>query len=260
MKRLLVLLVFSVCSCHHFIKTPTESDVAGTYYQVKKGDTVKKIAAEQFVSEEEVADVNGVSSANTLRAGQWLFLPESDAIGARIRLVKRNAQKTAAKKAPVKSLPVKNSLPKKKAQREEPKIAAMSKPNPTAGIKSFRFPVHGGIVFKEFSLDKKKPYDGVGIRASLGTNVEACRDGEVLYVGNDGTSYGLMVILEHEEPYITVYTHLDKALVKNKARVKSGDVIGQVGRSGGASFPQLHFQLRVKERPVNPRPYFKIST
>lgn len=244
MKRLFLMLVLSAFSCHHLTKKPNESDAAGTYYQVQKGDTLRTIAREYLTSEEEIANVNGVTE---LRVGQWLFLPENDAIGMRIRLVKRAAKKAVAL----------TSAPKKAAQvqKKTPEPVAVAMPKK----KDFLFPVQGGIVFKEFSLAKKQPYDGIGIRASLGSMVKSSNDGEVLYVGNDGTSYGLMVIIEHEEPFITVYTHLDKAVVKSKSQVKRGDIIGQVGRSGGARFPQLHFQLRVKERPVNPRPYLKMD-
>ncbi len=117
----------------------------------------------------------------------------------------------------------------------------------------------GGTIIHEFTLNKKSPYDGLGIKATKGARINASLDGRVLFVGDDGTKFGLIVILEHVDPYITVYAHLDRATVVAGQKIKRGDVLGYVGQSGGASVPHLHFQIRVAERPKDPKLYLKPS-
>lgn len=219
-----ILLLFA---CRSVDDKPKNSDLAGSYYRVKTGDTLEKIAKKYRVSVDEIMDINGILDQRSLRVGQALFLPDPDPIATKIVNLSKKAKIAAVK-------------PKK----------SMKKPTRT-----FLFPVPGGTVIHEFSRSKEKPYDGLGIKAELGTKVINAKDGQVLFVGNDGTKFGLLVIVEHKGPYVTVYTHLDKALVKTGQKLKQGEVLGAVGKSGGARFAHLHFQIRRDKLPEDPRLY-----
>lgn len=241
MKSRLIIIALTLAvvidnGCVSVDDKPRESDLAGTYHQVKPGDTLLVIAKKYNVPVDEIMYINGIEKERGLRVGQALFLPDPDPIGKKIAKLKP----ASTKKAP----PQKTATAKK------------STPNPS---RMFDFPVPGGTVIQDFSLAKKNPYDGIGIKASKGARILASLDGRVLFVGDDGTKFGLIVILEHVDPYITVYAHLDRAVVKAGQKLKRGEVLGYVGQSGGVSSPHLHFQIRVSERPKDPKLYLKNS-
>lgn len=207
-----------------------QSTLPGRYYRVKPGDTMSSISKAQKISAEEIMETNGIESPRFLRVGQELFLPDPDPIGTKVEALRRT--------------PTKLSSPK------QPKAVSDIKP-------TMDWPVPGGKLFREFSRSKENPYDGIGISAKRGSHVIAAQNGRVLYVGDDGTKFGLLIILEHEDHIITVYTHLQKADVKAEQIIKRGALIGSVGDSGGVSSPRLHFQVRVNERPQNPLNFIK---
>lgn len=239
MKILASLLFFIfIANCVSIQDKPNESEVAGTYHRVKKGDSLSLIAKRYRSTPDEIRDVNGLENG-PLRIGQEIFIPDPDPIGTTITKHKSPTQLA------------KNS--KKKFHTKENK----QKKTVLSAQKIFDFPVPGGTVFHQFSSAKKKPYDGLGIEAPRGTPVLASLGGKVIFVGDDGTRYGLLVIIEHQEPYISVYTHLEKALVKSGQRVEQRQQIGTVGNSGGVATPRLHFQIRVSERPKDPKLYLK---
>lgn len=226
---LLSLIFFSCVSTNN---KPYESELAGVYHRVEQGDTLGKISRRYQVSQDEIMDINGIDDVRTLRVGQSLFIPSLDPISARIA----NLQK-----------------PKKASK---PTVAKQGRATPSKG-KVLDFPLPGGKIFRQFSRNKLNPYDGIGIKAKLGSKVVSAADGKVIFVGNDGTKFGLLVLVEHQAPFITVYTHLQRALVKTGQRVKRRSPIGLVGKSGGVSTPRLHFQVRVDQRPKDPRLYVK---
>jgi len=117
----------------------------------------------------------------------------------------------------------------------------------TADLGKLDWPVEGGIVYK-FGRDTLPSggiirWNGVGIAASVGTQVKAVESGTVRLVGQFGT-YGLTVVVEHGNGYYSVYSHLESAGVKLGASVKKGGVIGTVGGQNSDYGPHLHFEIR----------------
>jgi murein DD-endopeptidase MepM/ murein hydrolase activator NlpD len=225
-------LNFYIFGCKSIGDGPRDSDLAGKYYKVKPGDTLSEISKNYHISVQEIMEVNGIENERALPIDQTLFLPDTDSISKKIATIKL---KQIPKKIPIKTSPKKVSTSK--------------------ASKFFIFPVPNGVVIYHYSKQKNKPYDGIGIKAPMGAKVLSALDGRVLFVGDDNTKFGLLVIIEHEEPFITVYTHLDKALVKTGQTIKQGQVIGIVGQSGGVKIPHLHFQIRVNHRPHDPKLY-----
>ncbi len=101
---------------------------------------------------------------------------------------------------------------------------------------------------------KRTFHYGIDIATNFGNPVVATADGMVLTLGNDKTS-GRYVVLNHGGGLTTHYLHLSKTLVKPGQRIKRGDVIGLVGKSGKAIGPHLHYEVRLNNRPVNPYRY-----
>lgn len=226
-------LLLVLQNCQSLEERPTDRDLAGVYYRVKPKDTLASIAQKHRLTAEEIQDVNGIDDERSLRVGQALFLPDPDPIGKKIAKLKATPA------------PQKKSSPKKVA-----KVTA-------AHHALFDFPLKHGEIVHNFSKAKQNPYDGIGIKAPLGEKVLAAQNGQVLFVGDDGTRFGLLVIVEHKDPFITVYTQLDKALVKAGQNLKKGQPLGLVGKSGGAKFAHLHFQVRLNRKPVDPKAYLK---
>lgn len=102
-------------------------------------------------------------------------------------------------------------------------------------------------------LGKKRPHRGVDYAAKVGTPVKAAGDGKIIHRASKG-GYGRTVIVQHGQTYTTLYAHLSRYSKKFKrgARVKQGDVIGFVGRSGMATGPHLHYEFRVHGVHRNP--------
>ncbi len=102
-------------------------------------------------------------------------------------------------------------------------------------------------------LGKKRPHKGVDYAAAIGTPIKAAGDGRVIFRGIKG-GYGRTVMLRHGSQYTTLYAHMSKfrGSVKNGSRVRQGQVIGYVGKSGLATGPHLHYEFRVNGVHRNP--------
>ena len=102
-------------------------------------------------------------------------------------------------------------------------------------------------------LGKKRPHRGVDYAAKTGTPIKASGDGKVIFRGTKG-GYGRTIILQHGGRYTTLYAHLSKyrGSVRTGSRVKQGQIIGYVGKSGMATGPHLHYEFRVNGAHRNP--------
>lgn len=102
-------------------------------------------------------------------------------------------------------------------------------------------------------------HTGVDIGVSFGTPVHATADGTVEYAGNE-SGYGREVILNHGNGIQTLYAHLSGYAVTSGQQVNMGQVIGYVGLSGRTTGPNLHYEVRIHNTPVNPHKYLRNTT
>lgn len=102
----------------------------------------------------------------------------------------------------------------------------------------------------------KPPHRGVDIGASPGTHVFAIEDGLVIYSKNEMRGYGNVVLVLHSDESISLYAHLRAAWVFPGQIVRRGQVLGEVGETGLARGPHLHFEWRLHGRPLDPLPHF----
>ncbi len=89
----------------------------------------------------------------------------------------------------------------------------------------------------------------------MGTDVHAAESGVVAYAGSELKGYGNLVLVRHDNGWVTAYAHADKLLVKRGDKIARGQVIAKAGKSGEVAQPQLHFELRQGSKPVDPLPY-----
>ena len=125
-----------------------------------------------------------------------------------------------------------------------------------AALRRFRRPVEGKVV-SGFGGRGERQHRGVDIVAPEGTAVVAAESGFVFYTGNRWKGYGNAVALDHGGTITSLYGHLREIHVKSGDAVPAGAAIGTVGKTGNATTPHLHFEIRVGDRAVDPREYIE---
>jgi murein DD-endopeptidase MepM/ murein hydrolase activator NlpD len=99
--------------------------------------------------------------------------------------------------------------------------------------------------------------DGINIAVPLGTEIHAAEAGRVAYAGSELKGYGNLVLLRHDNGWVSAYAHAEEILVKRDDVVRRGQVIGRAGKTGSVDQPQLHFELRQGAKPVDPLPHLE---
>jgi murein DD-endopeptidase MepM/ murein hydrolase activator NlpD len=119
----------------------------------------------------------------------------------------------------------------------------------------FPWPVRGNVISTYGREGSGGKNDGINIAAPLGAPVRAIEGGEVAYSGNELKGYGNLVLIKHADGLISAYAHCQELLVKKGDKVAAGEVIARVGTTGGVKEPQLHFELRRGQHPVDPKEF-----
>ena len=131
----------------------------------------------------------------------------------------------------------------------------VSAPPQRGGGGAFLWPVRGRVLEGYGSGANGTHNDGINIAAPRGAAVQAADAGIVAYAGNELRGYGNLVLVKHQNGWISAYAHCDLILVKKGEKVARGQVIARVGATGNVSEPQLHFELRRGNKPVDPQEF-----
>jgi len=127
-----------------------------------------------------------------------------------------------------------------------------------AGKGRFIWPTRGSLLIGFGPMAGGQRNDGLDIAAPDGSPVRAAAAGDVVYAGNLVPGFGNLVLIKHEDGWVTAYAHLGNTEVKIRDHVAQGAEIGTVGSSGGVAQPQLHFEVRYapspreRARPIDP--------
>jgi murein DD-endopeptidase MepM/ murein hydrolase activator NlpD len=127
------------------------------------------------------------------------------------------------------------------------------------GTVRFAWPVRGRIISDFGTNQNGERNDGINIATDLGAPIHAAASGTVTYAGNELKGYGNLILIRHDDGYVTAYAHAEKMLVTRNDSVVQGQVIGYAGDTGDVTEPQLHFEIRHGVEPVNPRPLLVAS-
>lgn len=133
-------------------------------------------------------------------------------------------------------------------------VATEAADNPVArrsGI-AFEWPVEGRVI-AHFGRGGGSRNDGINIAAEPGTPIHAAAGGTVIFA-DKLKGYGKLILIRHDNRYITAYAHAQGILVTQGDHVTRGDVIGYSGATGDVGAPQLHFEIRQGVKPVDPKP------
>jgi murein DD-endopeptidase MepM/ murein hydrolase activator NlpD len=114
----------------------------------------------------------------------------------------------------------------------------------------FVWPLQGAIVSDFGPRETGQRNDGINIRAEVGAPVRAAAAGDVVYAGDQVPGFGNLVLIKHADGWVTAYGHLSRVLVKMQQKVVQGQEIGMAGATGGVSEPQLHFEIRYAQSPL----------
>jgi len=128
-----------------------------------------------------------------------------------------------------------------------------SQPNATAAGLDFRWPARGRVI-AGFGTGGN---EGINIALPEGTPVRAAEGGTVAYAGSELKGYGNLILIRHDDGYVSAYAHNRDLLVKRGDNVRRGQVISNSGRTGNVNAPQLHFEIRRGSDPVDPMPYLR---
>ncbi len=203
-------------------------ETPGVYHRVQKGQTLYTIAKTYQVDVRVLQAANQIWDPSQIQVGHQLWIPGAIRILEVPPTVQGVGQKVYSAKR----------IPKKQARK-----------------RSYRgnliWPVRGTLT-SQFGRRRGRKHEGIDIGAPRGTPIIAAKGGRVKFSGWGPTGYGRMIIIKHPGHLTTVYAHNAKNLVKKGAYVKKGQRIAYVGKSGRATGPHLHFEVRNDSHPKNP--------
>jgi lipoprotein NlpD len=230
------------------------------YYTVKPGDTLNRIAAEQGLAARDIAKWNNVELTSVIEVGQVLRVvpPGTDpaAVAARgVATAKVEGRSLDAKAPPAAAsaasapAPAAAAAPAPAPAPALPPVASAEPPAARTADDDVKWmwPATGNVIG---SFDESRT-KGLAIGGKTGDPIYAAADGRVVYAGSGLRGYGNLVIVKHNNTYLTAYAHNQTLLVKEDQVVRRGQKIAEMG-SSEAERVQLHFEIRRQGKPVDP--------
>lgn len=241
------------------VKQPPGFENAGKpgYYTVKPGDTLIRIGLESGQSHKDISRWNALENPNKIEVGQVLRIvpPVANETVSAKPVVAATSTTTALPPAsnPAPAASTAASAPAKAASAPASAPAATPAPVAASGgddTVAWMWPGNGAVL-TGFDEVKNK---GVDIAGNAGDPVLAAAEGKVVYAGSGLRGYGNLIILKHNNTYLTAYAHNQTLLVKEDQTVKRGQKIAEMGNSD-ADRVKLHFEVRKQGKPVDPTKY-----
>jgi lipoprotein NlpD len=197
---------------------------------VQRGDTIYHIATVNGLTALDLALWNGIPPPYTIYPGQ------------RLRLYP-GAASVVRSTTPARTLP-----PSTPSAPSPPPVVK----TPSTAPFAWRWPTEGSLIESYSSGDPTR--QGIDIAGSAGQPVRAAADGVVVYSGSGLVGYGELIIVKHNDQWLSAYGHNRSRLVNEGQLVKAGQQIAEMGRSGAAR-DMLHFEIRYNGKPVDPQAY-----
>ena len=226
-----LIIVFGVASCGT-LSGSAQIDTGSGWYTVKKSDTLYSIAWRYGLDYQQLALWNQIGQDFIIHPAQRLMLIEPE--NASLVATNTEADKSTKKAEPT---------------TEEKGTEAINTENESV---NWRWPASGEIM-NTFAADKLYR-KGIDIAGKLGQAVHAVADGKVVYSGNGLVGYGNLIIIKHNDTYLSAYAYNQQRLVKEGMAVKVGTIISKMGRHPDGTV-RLHFEIRKNGKPVDPFKY-----
>ncbi len=285
---LIILTAFFLSSCtstyapveQRGSKYSSKSHYSGPlpyYHTVKKGDTLYSIAWKYGLDYKQIAYSNHIKPPYRIYTGQKLRLRRSNTGSSKKYASKsstkyssrtkvsgssgrnKSSSKYKQKSSSKKTITSTKTRSSKKSTGSRAKHGSTTKAvskNKTAAFKGNKrlkwiWPVKGKIIQRYSPGSGKK---GIDISAPRGTLIKSAEAGKVVYSGQGLVGYGRLIIIKHNDTYLSAYAHNQQLLVNEGQLVKKGQNIARLGRSGTNRY-KLHFEIRKNGKPVNPISY-----
>jgi lipoprotein NlpD len=224
------------------------TEISGETYIVQAGDTLFSIAFYSGNTYRDLAALNNLSQPFVINIGQTLRLTDQPT-GANTRknidLAKKNTVSTKVSVDASPSQAYGNDNKKKLQNSRNNHIKPSTKPFNRRWI----WPATGEHAIATVGTDGGNR--GLDIKGLLGSKITAAADGKVVYAGNALKGYGNLVIIKHDDNYLSAYAHNQSILVNEQAYVTQGQQIATMGQSG-ASEVMLHFEIRKRGKSQDP--------
>jgi murein DD-endopeptidase MepM/ murein hydrolase activator NlpD len=201
----------------------------GPVHVVRPGENLYRLSQHYHVSVNAIRRANDIADVTQIRVGQRLVIPGSTVAPTTNSLAPSGSVKRASARPPSRGVRRETSL-------------------------DFVWPVEGPLS-SGFGRRRGGRHEGIDIPAKTGTPVRAAEAGRVIHSGAGLGDYGNVVIVKHAGRYSTVYAHNRRNRVRKGEFVEKGQVIAEVGRTGNASGPHVHFELRRDRRAEDPLLY-----
>ena len=205
------------------------------YYRVRPGDTLYSIAWHLDRNYHDIANANGIRPPYSIYSGQILQLTNRSLSSSKTHLSKRSSSSQTS------SGKVKYSS----TSRSTSKVHSKKSVN-------WQWPVNGKLISRFSS--KGVGNKGLDIHGKQGDPVKTAAKGVVVYRGDALLGYGKIIIIKHNEQYLSAYAHNSEIVVNEGQRVKAGQLIAKIG-SSGTDRNKLHFEIRREGIPVDPLKY-----
>ncbi len=239
-----VCFVLGVSSCSPM---GPRSDDSYSYHLVKEGESLWSISQDYGMSVEHLRRVNDLDDPDLLQIGKRLAVSAS------------SAPRSLFSFGPVRSNPA-VKFPMGEFRMGEVYTDKWSPDGMRGGKLSW--PVLGGRLVSRFGPRGRGFHDGVDVSARIGTPVLAAHDGKVVVSGSGLSGFGKLLVVEGDDDLFTLYAHNHRLGVSRGDKVRRGQMIAELGRSGNASGPHLHFEVRMRDNrgktvSVDPMPLLK---
>lgn len=266
-------------------------------YTVKAGDSLYALSRQHKIKLTELQQVNGISDVRKVRPGTVLKVPGNGSSPAPVAAAEpaepaaraeprvasgpassakptmlngdaKAAEAKAAAETKVAALTDRatDAAPAVAPAATEPAVAekgdkiaaaAPAAASAAGATGKLRWPVKGKVIAPFGPRSDGTHNDGVNLAVPQGTEVHAAEAGTVAYAGSELKGYGNLVLVRHDNGWVTAYAHNDELLVKRGDRVKRGQLLAKAGKSGQVDQPQVHFELRQGSKPVDPTPHME---
>jgi murein DD-endopeptidase MepM/ murein hydrolase activator NlpD len=226
---------------------------SGNYHSVtvQRGDTVSSIAYRYHARQDDIIAANRLRDRDTLYVGQLLKVPGNGHVAYHSASQHAVRSETPGSRVINASYEPKPATPKATEAVWWQNLSFDTGSTPDA---QFLWPVKGSVISPYGASANGERNDGINIAVPDGVPVLAADAGTVSYVGNELKGYGNLVLIRHDNGYVTAYAHTGQITVTRGQHVARGEIIAYAGETGDVSEPQLHFEIRRGTTPVDPKP------
>lgn len=277
-----IFLVFNLLACSSREKpapvvtvygsTPLNKRVQNTInaseYTVRVGETLYSIAWRANSDVRQIAKLNNISPPYNIYPNQKLILvANNERKSAQASKNKHSSEKQNKSSNLTSEKVIKKTVASSKKQAYGKNVSkdkivqndlpnanlkTSSKTNFSQKISRWQWPVNGKVI--ALFSSKAQGNKGIDIVGRRGTKISATASGKVVYTGSALRGYGKLVIIKHNDDYLSAYAHNDKILVKEQQQIKAGDIIAKMGDTD-AERVMLHFEVRFRGKSVDPLKY-----